>query len=90
MDKTKALADGLRKISTELTRIADILTEQEPAEEINFENVRGILAGEAAKGYKAEVKAILKKYNAACLSELESHPELFPEIMKDAEEIEHE
>lgn len=91
MDKKEALAEGLRKISTELTSIADILTKHdEPAEDISFDYVRGTLAGKAAKGYKAEVKAIIKKYGATCLSDLKDHPELFPEIIKDAGEIGHE
>jgi len=63
------------------------LPAKEPEKHISFEDVRGALAGKAAKGYKSEVKAILKKYGATCLSGLEAHSELFADILADAEGI---
>ena len=41
-------------------------------------------------GYRAEVKGILTKYKASCLSDLESQPENFPAILKEAEAIGNE
>lgn len=61
-----------------------------PASDISFEDVRTALAGKAGKGYRAEVKEILSKHSASCLSDLESHPEDFAEILKEAEAIGNE
>lgn len=92
------LADFTESIGSTADAVSALIAQPEkpalPAAEstkaqkkVTFEAVRGALAGKAAKGHKAEVKAILKKYGATCLSGLESHPELFPDIMADAEEI---
>lgn len=61
-----------------------------PAHEIKFTDIRTILAAKAGEGYRAEVKEILSKHNASCLSDLESHPEDFAEILKEAEAIGNE
>lgn len=61
-----------------------------PADEIKFTDIRTILAAKAGEGYRAEVKEILSKHNASCLSDLESHPEDFAEILKEAEVIGNE
>lgn len=61
-----------------------------PANEIKFTDIRTILAAKAGEGYRAEVKEILSKHNASCLSDLESHPEDFAEILKEAEAIGNE
>ena len=75
--------------TTERTAPADSRSETTapaaPAESITFEELRGLLASKAAQGHRAAVKELLKSHNATCLSELESHPELFPIIKKEAE-----
>lgn len=58
-----------------------------PASNVSFEDVRTILAAKAGDGFRAEVKGILTKYKASCLSDLESQPENFPAILKEAEAI---
>lgn len=58
-----------------------------PETNITFEDIRGKLAGKAAAGYKADVKDILKKHSLTCLSDIEKHPELFTEILAEAEAI---
>lgn len=58
-----------------------------PASNISFEDVRTILAAKAGDGHRAEVKKILSKHNASCLSDLEAHPEDFAKILKEAEAI---
>lgn len=58
-----------------------------PASNISFEDVRTILAAKAGDGHRVEVKKILSKHNASCLSDLEAHPEDFAEILKEAEAI---
>ena len=60
---------------------------EEPEVAIKFEDIRAVLADKAGKGFREEVKALLAKHNASCLSELESHPEEFSELMKEAEAI---
>ena len=71
--------------ATEQTAPAD--SRSEPAGSITFEELRGLLASKAAQGHREDVKELLKSHNATCLSELESHPELFPIIQKEAEMI---
>ncbi len=61
-----------------------------PASIIKFEDVRTVLAAKAGEGFRAEVKEILSKHNASCLSELESRPEDFSAILKEAEAIGNE
>lgn len=58
-----------------------------PDVNISFEEIRTVLAGKAGKGYRSEVKEILIKHKASCLSDLESRPEEFAEIFKEAEAI---
>lgn len=91
------LADAIDNTVGTVTKVSALINEQPetPAlletkaavKEPTFEEVRGVLADKAAKGYRAEVKAVIKKYGAANLSGLETHPELFSEIMTDAEAI---
>lgn len=58
--------------------------------DIKFEDVRTILAAKAGDGYRAEVKEILSRHKASCLSDLEAHPEDFAAILKEAEAIGNE
>lgn len=57
---------------------------------ISFEDIRTVLASKAGEGYRAEVKEILSRHNASCLSDLEPHPEDFPAILEEAEAIGNE
>lgn len=61
-----------------------------PVNNISFEDVRTILAAKAGEGFRSEVKEILSKHNASCLSDLESHPEDFAALLKEAEAIGNE
>ena len=58
-----------------------------PASDISFEDVRTALATKAGNGFRSEVKEILSRHRASCLSDLESHPEEFEEILKEAEAL---
>lgn len=58
--------------------------------DISFEDIRTVLAGKAGKGYRDEVKKLLRRHSASCLSDLESHPADFAEILKEAEAIGNE
>lgn len=61
-----------------------------PESNISFEDIRTVLASKAGEGYRAEVKEILSRHNASCLSDLEPYPEDFPAILKEAEAIGNE
>lgn len=64
-------------------------TPAEPVKVYEFNEVRRILAGVAAKGrdYSAKVKELLTRYGAAKLSDIK--PENYAEIVHDAEVINH-
>lgn len=58
----------------------------EPA--ISLEKVRGVLAGKSQAGYTAEVRAIVSKYGANRLSDID--PKDYAAVLKDAEAIGNE
>lgn len=55
---------------------------------ISLEKVRGVLAAKSQAGYSAEVRAIVSKYGASKLSEID--PKNYAEVIKDAEVIGNE
>lgn len=57
----------------------------EPKPEVKLEDVRSVLAKKSRAGHTAEVRALLKKYGAAKLSEID--PANYEALMKDAEVI---
>jgi len=58
---------------------------EKPKPEIKLEDVRAVLAEKSRAGHTAEVRALLKKYGAAKLSEID--PANYEALMKDAEVI---
>ena len=58
---------------------------EEPKPELKLEDVRAVLAEKSRAGHTAEVRALLKKYGAAKLSEIV--PANYEALMKDAEVI---
>ena len=58
---------------------------ENPKPEIKLEDVRAVLAEKSRAGHTAEVRALLKKYGAAKLSEID--PANYEALMKDAEVI---
>ena len=60
-------------------------TKKEPKPELKLEDVRAVLAEKSRAGHTAEVRALLKKYGAAKLSEID--PANYEALMKDAEVI---
>lgn len=60
-------------------------TKKEPKPELKLEDVRAVLAEKSRAGHTAEVRALLKKYGAAKLSEID--PSNYEALMKDAEVI---
>ena len=56
-------------------------TEKTP--EITLEKVRGVLADKSRSGHTAEVRAIIQKYGADRLSDID--PKDYPAVLKEAE-----
>ena len=57
----------------------------EPTEPIPLERVRSLLADKSRLGHTAEVKALLQKYGAVKLSEVDAAH--YPELMVEAEAL---
>ncbi len=97
--KTMAeLAEVLLKVSNEIRSLADAVqavcpdmaddltikeTEAPPKPEIPLEKVRGILAEKSRGGHTAEVRAIIKKFGADRLSDID--PKDYAAVLKEAE-----
>jgi hypothetical protein len=60
-------------------------TKKKPKPELKLEDVRAVLAEKSRAGHTAEVRALLQKYGAAKLSEID--PANYEALMKDAEVI---
>lgn len=95
------VAEDLRSLSDSVQAICTIVTEglsEEPKamalpekkEElaIPLEKVRGVLAAKSQAGYSAEVRAIVSKYGANKLSDID--PKDYAAVLKDAEVIGNE
>ena len=95
------LIDGLRKLSADLTEIADQLSGNEEAKTVeeevppeaktpekvySKEEVRAILADKSRSGFRAEVKALLTAHGAKQLSDI-SDPKVLAALVKEAEVI---
>lgn len=98
LDSTAKKSEPAETPASETAAEASAETTTEPAKtmadisksNISFEDIRTILASKAGEGYRAEVKEILSKHNASCLSDLAPHPEDFAEILKEAAAIGNE
>ena len=77
----------LRNAAQLINEVVDELDKapEEPKAKIEFTTVRAVLAQKAATGFKAEVKALLGKFNAEKLSDI--RPEDYEQLMNEAEGI---
>ncbi len=75
----KAVADCLLELSEAIKELCAELT---PKSEIKLEEVRKVLAEMSKRGKTAEVKALLQKYGAEKLSEV--NPKDYAELLKEA------
>ncbi len=90
----KVLIEGLRKLSQDVTEIADLLAgeqkpepvEETPAKVYSKEEVRAILADKSRAGFRAEVKALLTAHGVKQFSEI-TDPEVLAQIAAEAEVI---
>ena len=83
---TKVLAETLKKLSGDITELADLLSAQEdtaPAEETpaaeetrSKEEVRALLISKSRAGFRAEVKALLSAHGVGKLGEITDPKEL--------------
>lgn len=60
------------KALTEDQKSAELPENSQPEKEYTFEEVRGIMAGLAGQGKKAEARALLQKYGVSRLSDLDA------------------
>lgn len=92
------LANALLKVAEDIRALADSIqaaysdpagtstekvSEVKPKQEITLEKVRGILAEKSRSGHTAEVRAILRKFGADRLSDID--PKDYAAVLKDAE-----
>lgn len=90
-EKLVAVAGDLRALadsaSVDEPTKADGLTEEvtKPPEAISLETVRGVLADKSRNGHTLEVRAIIQRYGANRLSEVD--PKLYPEVLREAEAL---
>ena len=66
-------------------KVTEAPAKKKPKLELKLEDVRAVLAEKSRAGHTAEVRALLKKYGAAKLSEI--NPATYEALMKDAEVI---
>ncbi len=85
----RSLADSVQAVCTVVTdslsgeaKEVPKLPEKEQST-ISLEKVRGVLADKSRSGHTAEVRAIIKKYSADRLSELD--PKDYAAVLKEAE-----
>ena len=86
-EKTKAKTTRKRKTKTEET--PEIIPEKQPSEKtpkpLTFEEIQTAFGMKSKDGYTAEVKALITKFGAKKLSEID--PADYPALMKELEVI---
>lgn len=85
-DSVQAVCNTIMEGLSEETKTKAALEKKEV--KISLEKVRGVLAAKSQAGYSAEVRAIVSKYGASKLSEID--PKNYAEVLKDAEVIGNE
>ena len=79
-----SLADSVQVLCTLVTdSLSGKKPEARPEPEIPLEKVRGILADKSRNGHTAEVRALIQKYGAERLSDID--PKDYAAVVKDAE-----
>ena len=90
----RSLADAIEEACNKASAFAQVDDQQPelPLEEekkptITLETVRGVLAEKSRDGFTTEVRALITKYGASRLSEID--PNDYEAVLKDAEAIGH-
>lgn len=89
VEDIRSLADSVQAVCTVVTdslsgeksETPKLPEKEEPA--VLLEQVRGVLAEKSRNGYTAEVRAIIQKYGADRLSDID--PKHYAAVLKDAE-----
>lgn len=76
-------SDGPTEVPEEEPQKKPSKSKAEKAPEITLEKVRGVLANKSRGGHTAEVRAIIQKYGADRLSDID--PKDYPALLADAE-----
>lgn len=76
-------SDGPTEVPEEEPQKKPSKSKAEKAPEITLEKVRGVLADKSRGGHTAEVRAIIQKYGADRLSDID--PKDYPAVLADAE-----
>ena len=93
-ENLRALADSIQTVCSALTEGLSEESKAVPVPEkkeepaVPLEKVRGVLASKSQAGFSAEVRAIVAKYGASRLSDI--NPKDYAAVLKDAEEIGNE
>lgn len=92
VEDLRSLSDSVQVVcNTVLEGLSEepkALPEKKAESAISLEKVRGVLAGKSQAGYSAEVRAIVSKYGASKLSDID--PKDYAAVLKDAEVIGNE
>ena len=93
-ENLRALAESVQTMCSAVTEVMPDESKAVPVPEkqaepaIPLEKVRGVLASKSQAGFSAEVRAIVAKYGASRLSDI--NPKDYAAVLKDAEEIGNE
>ncbi|MBQ9307594.1 MAG: rRNA biogenesis protein rrp5 [Clostridia bacterium] len=88
VEDLRSLADSVQAVCALVTdslpeKTAEAKPEEKAASEIPLEKVRGVLAEKSRSGHTAEVRAIIQKYGADRLSDID--PKDYPAVLAEAE-----
>ena len=84
-DAVLKIVKDLRGLADELEIFAKLTKEESIEKVISIEEVRAVLASKSQDGKQKEVKALIQKYGANKLTDLE--PTCYKDLLKDAEEM---
>lgn len=84
-DTLSAIADGIRASCEDGQEPAPPVPTVQDKPKVSLEQVRGALAEKSQKGFTADVKALIRKYGAERLSDID--PQCYPDMLKEAEGI---
>ena len=85
MDRKKLLkvCDNLRALADSIEALCDEGQPKKEKPEVTLEQVRGVLAEKSRSGHTAQVREIIRRHGADCLSGLD--PKEYPAVLAEAE-----
>ena len=87
LEDLKSLAINLQKLANAIPadEVVEEVTAPEEAKKVSLEVVRAVLAAKSQSGKQPQVKALITKYGAKKLTDIDSVK--YPELLKEAEEL---